>query len=78
MVQRLLSVCPMLRHTTPHPLFFNRPWFCKERQHVQQNEYISQPPLQLGVAMCHSLAKEIKSEVAGYSNSLCGFFFLHV
>lgn len=68
MIQRLLSACPMLRHTHT-PLFFNRPWFCKERQHVQQNEYVSHPPLQLRVAICHILAKEIKLEVAGYSDS---------
>ena len=50
-----------------HPFFFMDPGFVREDNvSTRINICTSQPPLQLAMAMCHSLVKEIKSEVAGY------------
>ena len=55
-----------------HPFFLMDPGFVREDNvSTGINIGTSQPPLQLGMSMCPSLVKEIKSEVSGHRfNSL--------
>lgn len=63
-----LGICPMLSH----PFFLMDPGFVREDNlSTGINIGTSQPPLQLGMSMCPSLVKEIKSEVSWHRfNSL--------